>query len=61
MKHISNDILVFNIKCNITLDELCVCVWDDGADVEDAIWFADKIHATLKGYNILFQIETVRD
>ncbi len=35
--------------------------WDDGADVEDAIWFADKIHATLKGYNVMFQIETIRD
>ncbi len=35
--------------------------WDDGAGVDEAIWFADKIHATLKGYNVLFQIETITE
>ena len=35
--------------------------WDDHATVEDAIWFADKIHATLKGFSVLFQIETISE
>ncbi len=35
--------------------------WDNGATVKDAIWFADKIHATLKGYSVLFQVETTTD
>ena len=35
--------------------------WGNSASVEDAIWFADKIHATLKGYNVLFQIETTTE
>ncbi len=33
--------------------------WSDGATVKDAIWFADKIHAALKGMDVLFYIETV--
>ncbi len=35
--------------------------WDNGATVNDAIWFADKIHETLKGYNVLFQLETISE
>ncbi|MGC8609581.1 MAG: hypothetical protein ACP5UV_06920 [Thermoplasmata archaeon] len=35
--------------------------WDNGTTLEDTIWFADKIHATLAGYNIRFEIETVND
>jgi len=35
--------------------------WDNGATVKDAIWFADKVHETLKGYNVLFQLETISD
>lgn len=32
--------------------------WDKKAGVKDAVWFADKVHATLEGMNVLFQIET---
>lgn len=32
--------------------------WGNHATVHDAIWFADKIYETLKGYNVLFQLET---
>ncbi len=32
--------------------------WGNHATVQDAIWFADKIHETLRGYNVLFQLET---
>lgn len=32
--------------------------WGNHATVNDAIWFADKIHETLRGYNVLFQLET---
>ncbi len=32
--------------------------WDGGAKVEDAIWLADKVHQTLKGMNVQFQIDT---
>ncbi|BAB59423.1 TVG0293838 [Thermoplasma volcanium GSS1] len=35
--------------------------WGNGATPDDAIWFADKIHATLAGYNVRFEIETVSD
>ncbi len=35
--------------------------WDNGATVKDAIWFADKVHETLKGYDVLFQLETISD
>jgi len=35
--------------------------WDSSATVEEAIWFADKIHATLEGYNTRFQLETTSD
>jgi hypothetical protein len=33
--------------------------WGNNASAEDSIWFADKIQATLEGFNILFHIETV--
>ena len=34
--------------------------WDQKeVTVDDLVWFADKIHATLKGYNVLFTIETI--
>ncbi len=32
--------------------------WDDSAEVKDAVWFADKIHTTLQGHNVLYSIET---
>lgn len=32
--------------------------WDKKANIKDAIWFADRIHATLKGMNVLFKLET---
>ncbi len=32
--------------------------WEDGADVSDAIRFADQIHSALEGYNVLYSIET---
>ncbi len=32
--------------------------WDDDADVKEAIWFADKIHTNLRGYNVSFSLET---
>ncbi|MGC8692276.1 MAG: hypothetical protein ACP5RZ_04580 [Thermoplasmata archaeon] len=35
--------------------------WGDHATIEDAIWFADKIHETLRGMSVYFQIETVGD
>ena len=34
--------------------------WDeDTANVEELIWFADKIHSTLKKSNVYFTIETI--
>jgi hypothetical protein len=33
--------------------------WDKKATVKDAIWFGDKIHSVLKGYNDLFKLETI--
>lgn len=32
--------------------------WAKSAKVEDALWLADKIQATLRGMNVLFKIET---
>ncbi len=34
--------------------------WDKNASVKEAIWFADRIHETLKGCNVLFHLETLR-
>jgi len=28
-------------------------------DREGRIWFGDKIHSVLKGYNVLFKLETI--
>ncbi len=33
--------------------------WPKKATVKDAIWFGDKIHSVLKGYNVLFKLETI--
>ena len=33
--------------------------WGKNASVKEAIWFADRIHETLKGCNVLFHLETV--
>jgi len=34
--------------------------WDeDSANVEQLVWFADKIHAALKDENVYFSIETI--
>ncbi len=35
--------------------------WGENATTEDSIWFADKIQATLEGFKVLFQIETLND
>jgi len=32
--------------------------WNKKATIKEAIWFADKIQATLKGMNVLFKLET---
>ncbi len=31
----------------------------ESADVEELVWFADKVHAALKNYNVYFSIETI--
>lgn len=34
--------------------------WDEeDVSVEDLVWFADKVHATLKDTNVYFSIETI--
>ncbi len=33
--------------------------WDKNAEVNDAIWFGDKVQEVLKGDDIFFKIETV--
>ncbi len=35
--------------------------WGNNATEEDSLWFADKIHATLEGFKVIFRIETVKD
>lgn len=32
--------------------------WDKNATIEDTIYFADKIHGTLKGLGVMFKLET---
>jgi len=32
---------------------------EDSGDVQDLVWFADKIHSTLKKSNVYFTIETI--
>ena len=31
----------------------------EAPDVEDLVWFADKVHATLKNCHVSFSIETI--
>lgn len=33
--------------------------WDKNASVDDAIWFGDKISEALRGYSVMFKIETI--
>jgi len=34
--------------------------WDkESVDVEELVWFADKVHSTLKEHKVYFTIETV--
>ena len=33
--------------------------WDKEAELEELVWFADKVHATLKNTNVLFSLETI--
>jgi len=32
--------------------------WDRHATVEDAIWFADKVHTVLEGLSVFYELET---
>ena len=32
--------------------------WDRNASVQDAIWFADKVHAVLEGLTVSYELET---
>ena len=32
---------------------------EDSTDVQDLVWFADKVHSTLKRSNVYFTIETI--
>jgi hypothetical protein len=32
---------------------------NESASVEELVWFADKVHAALKNYNVNFSIETL--
>jgi len=33
--------------------------WDKQVDLDQLVWFADKVHASLKNHNVNFTIETV--
>lgn len=33
--------------------------WDNEPDVDTLLWLADKIHAALKGMDVLFSLETI--
>lgn len=33
--------------------------WGDAKDVNDLVWFADRVHAALEGTGVLFKLETV--
>jgi hypothetical protein len=35
--------------------------WDKNATLDDAIYLADKVYATLKGMNVLMKFETVSE
>jgi hypothetical protein len=32
--------------------------WDRNANVQDAIWFADKVHTVLEGLNVFYELNT---
>jgi len=32
--------------------------WDKNATIDDTIYFADKVHETLRGQNVRFKLET---
>jgi hypothetical protein len=33
--------------------------WDRNATVQDAIWFADKVHTVLEGLMVFYELETM--
>ncbi len=33
--------------------------WDKDVDLEELIWFADKVHSALKNTKVFFSIETI--
>jgi len=33
--------------------------WDKDVDLDQLVWFADKVHAALKSHNVNFTIETI--
>lgn len=35
--------------------------WDDNASIEEALYLADKVQATLKGMGVMFKLETVSE
>ena len=35
--------------------------WDKNATLDDAIYLADKVHATMRGRNVLLKFETVAE
>jgi hypothetical protein len=39
----------------------CLYRWPQKATVEDAVYLADKVHASLRGMGVLFKLETVSD
>jgi len=39
----------------------CVYRWDSQATIDDALYLADRVHATLQGTGTLFKVETVRE
>jgi hypothetical protein len=67
--------LTFNsdgAKPSTVIDRLCmmgfkpcrghqdlVYEWDRSANVQEAIWFADKIHMALEGLNVHYELETL--
>lgn len=32
--------------------------WDKNSEVEDLVWFGDKIHESLKGHNVTYKMES---
>lgn len=33
--------------------------WKEEVDIEELVWFADKVHAALKNHKVYFTIETI--